>query len=283
MPIPWSFHNTVSIHPAAETFPMVTIEEFDALVEDIRTNGLQKPLTQTGDRQLLSGRARYAACHKLGIEPTYSVYRGNPWTFVIHENLDTRQMTEQQRAMAGARMMFNRKPQNMMPRREELARLLGVSGRAIARASIVLRKAIPDIIALVDDNRMTLTTGERVAPLDTEAQENMAAKVRRGIHANKVAPPAPAYGMRDIQAKHRREGSDIEAPLKMATTTASFLVAMEDALEGKEIIETPEDMRDARSIAAQLTRGALVLRKLRHIVNRRIDLMEKEQMEINDV
>jgi hypothetical protein len=285
MRIPWNYHN-IKIHPAAETFPLITTDEFDELVEDIRVNGLQQPLTQNGDGALLSGRGRYAACQKLGIEPRYTVFRGNPWVFVIRENMATREgLTEQQRAMTGARIVVHKRPQNMVPSRVELARLLGISARAISRASVVLKRGIPEIIALVDDNLMTLTTGERVAPLEIVAQENMAAKVRRGIPANKVVPPAPAYGTRDIRAKKRKEGNSIEAPLKLATNTASFLVAMQDALKGKEIIESPVDLRDARSIAQNLTSGMLVLRQIRKIVDRRIALMveEKDQDGDNDV
>lgn len=280
MPITWDFDNVV-LHPAAEAFPMLTTEDFDSLVEDIRVNGLRRPISRMQDGRIISGRNRYAACQKLGITPTYTMYKGNPWTFVIHENLPLRSLTEQQRAMIGARMVFHSRPQNLVPTRLKLADLLGISARAIARATVVVKKGTDEVITLVDDNLMTLTTGERIAYLAPEDQRVVAEKIRAGTHTRKVAPHAPVYGSRDAAAKRRKEGAEVELPLKVATTTASFLEGIAAQLEGKEVIASPEDLRDARLIDNALTRGALALRKVRHLVKHQITLMERASLEEN--
>ena len=54
-------------HPAARVFPLLTGEEFDALVADIERNGLLSPGVLLPDGTLLDGRNRQRACKKAGV------------------------------------------------------------------------------------------------------------------------------------------------------------------------------------------------------------------------
>src|SRR5881396_504132 len=50
----------IKFHPVAERFRQMGGEEFDALVEDIKANGVREPLVLLGD-MILDGRNRYRA------------------------------------------------------------------------------------------------------------------------------------------------------------------------------------------------------------------------------
>ena len=87
-------------HDAANLFPLMDGEEFDALVADIRTHGQLEPIVLY-DGRILDGRHRYLACQQLGIEPKVCVYQGtlSPVEFVISKNLHRRHLTASQRAV----------------------------------------------------------------------------------------------------------------------------------------------------------------------------------------
>lgn len=59
-----------AFHPLSEYFPEMISEEFDALVEDIRKNGLRQPIILF-EGQVLEGRHRHRACLKAGVEPVF--------------------------------------------------------------------------------------------------------------------------------------------------------------------------------------------------------------------
>ena len=64
----------IPIHPVADMFPMLDKEDMDNLVEDIKENGLQKPLIlgeHEGKKVLVDGRNRREACKKAKIFNTY--------------------------------------------------------------------------------------------------------------------------------------------------------------------------------------------------------------------
>jgi hypothetical protein len=88
-------------HPAANLFPLLSGEEFDALVADIRAEGLHNPIT-LHEGLVLDGRNRLLACEKAGVEPRFIEWDpkgSSPTSWVISLNLQRRHMTAGQRAM----------------------------------------------------------------------------------------------------------------------------------------------------------------------------------------
>ena len=95
---------TLSIHPLAKLFQPLEGEAFDALVADIKANGLRQPITLNGKTTvILDGQNRYRACLAADVEPLFDHYDGDdPLGFVLSMNLQRRHLEEGQRALIAA-------------------------------------------------------------------------------------------------------------------------------------------------------------------------------------
>jgi len=67
---------TYDFHEYADLFPMLDGAEFDALVRDIKHNGLHEEIVLY-EGKILDGRNRYLACLEAKVEPRFEQYRGN--------------------------------------------------------------------------------------------------------------------------------------------------------------------------------------------------------------
>ena len=86
------------LHPLCTLFPRVEGESFDALVSDIRANGLREPIT-LHDGMILDGGNRYRACLAAGVAPTFATFTGgNIVSFVLSANLHRRHLSAGQQA-----------------------------------------------------------------------------------------------------------------------------------------------------------------------------------------
>lgn len=60
------------VHPAADAYPMIDGEEFDKLVDSVKSNGLREPIILNHDRTVLvDGRNRFRACEAAGVDPVF--------------------------------------------------------------------------------------------------------------------------------------------------------------------------------------------------------------------
>lgn len=89
-------------HPFAERFAMYSEERLRRLAENLKEVGQLHACTMTPEGLGLDGRNRIAACRIAGIEPRWEIAEGNPWTVILGANVQTRDLSLGQRAMATA-------------------------------------------------------------------------------------------------------------------------------------------------------------------------------------
>lgn len=89
-------------HPAADIFPLLDGRAFSTLVEDIRFNGLNIPITLF-DGMVLDGRSRLLACIQAGVEPRFETFDGDPWELSWSANVERRHLEP------GARVVYRLK------------------------------------------------------------------------------------------------------------------------------------------------------------------------------
>ena len=95
----------MKFHPIANLFPLLEGDEFEALVTDIRMNGLYEPVI-TYQGFILDGRNRYLACQEAGVTPRYTEYAGSdPAQMVLSMNLKRRHLTPTQKAFIALDIM----------------------------------------------------------------------------------------------------------------------------------------------------------------------------------
>lgn len=159
---------TISVlesHPAAQIFPMMSGDELYGLAEDIKTNGLKDPIILL-DGKILDGRNRYAACVKIGIEPTVETYKGRerPIDYVVSRNLHRRSLTPSQRAAVVAKVIIEtgrRAPRGGGKKAEVYGTIYGVSSAYVYRA-IAIARFSPDLFSEVLNGQTTVELAHRI-------------------------------------------------------------------------------------------------------------------------
>lgn len=193
-------------HPLAEVFPLIEGAEFDALVADIKANGLHDPITLLDDT-ILDGRNRYRACLNAGVAPRFEAFDGeDPVAFVVSKNVARRHLDESQRGMAFARIAKLPKGANQhtaiaAPSQAATATMLNVSVDTGQRAKRVLEEGTPELIKAVERGQIAVSKAADLTKATPEFQRAVVQKISDGTA--KTATDAVR------QAKHEAK---VEAP-----------------------------------------------------------------------
>lgn len=134
---------TIEFHPRANIFPPIEGAEFDALVDDIKVNGLADKLV-LHEGKILDGRNRYRALIQVGLtdeevlrchsEPSVGT---DPLRYVLSRNLVRRHLDESGRAMVAAKLVKLKLGDNQHsegPSIGEASKLLKVSPKSVERS-----------------------------------------------------------------------------------------------------------------------------------------------------
>jgi hypothetical protein len=158
-------YSNMQHHELAELFPEMSTDEFDALKDDIKANGLRVPIT-TLDGKILDGRNRYKACvaiyHMLKPED-FTQFQGpksKALEFVISTNVLRRHLNESQRAVIGGKLVTTTLGSNQYSSGnitiEKAAKLLCVSEASVKTAKKLLEKGGPGVQQAVQTGKRRL-------------------------------------------------------------------------------------------------------------------------------
>lgn len=168
-------------HPYAQLFPMIEGEAFAALVEDVRANGVRRPVVMF-EGMILDGRNRYMAAREAEVGFPVADFTGpDPVAFVISENIHRRHLTDTQRQMIGARIA--KLPRGgdqtangrIAPTAAATADMLNTTVRGIERARAVIDGGSPELVEAVESGAVTVSAAAEVAKLPPAAQAQVVA------------------------------------------------------------------------------------------------------------
>lgn len=192
-------------HPLAQLFPMIEGEAFASLVEDVKANGVRRPVVMY-EGKILDGRNRYLAAREAGVGYPVAEFTGDdPVAYVVSENIHRRHLTESQRAMVAKKLETTRhggvrqgQDANLHLDRAGAAHLLSVSPRSVATAATVLDHGAPELVAAVEAGQVTVSAAAEVAKLPEAEQVEIVAKGPEAVKAAakearhpKIAAPQP--------------------------------------------------------------------------------------------
>lgn len=223
--------NKIDAHPAANLFPMMPDDQYQAFKEDIRKNGFQQDVTFYKG-QILDGRNRYKAAIELDLLDELPICEidddtnFDPYQWVISRNLHRRHLNESQRSMVGARLAKLRegRPPNTgetvsidtvnAPSLEKAAEQLQVGRASIARAKTVLNEGSQDLIDAVDQGKVAVS---RAAAVAKEVPKERQLEVAKTKSQNDV--PQKPNTKPELKLKNKEPERDLDAEAVQAFLT----------------------------------------------------------------
>lgn len=192
----------MKFHPISELLPSMSDAELSNLTSDIKEHGLHHPIV-VYEGKILDGRHRFKACAASGVAPMFIEFNGDDAgavAIVTSANLARRQLTKSQLALAGAKLKawhavrakeraLNNLKRGHSPERadsptredegrarDHAARAVGVGGKLIDQAESVMRKAAPEVMALVETGAMAINEAVKVSEFSIGTQRRIASR-----------------------------------------------------------------------------------------------------------
>ena len=137
------------LHPLCTLFPRLAGAEFDALVGDIKANGLRQPIV-TLDGMILDGGNRYRACIEAGVKPSFVKFAGgNIVSFVLSANMHRRHLSAGQQAaiVASAQDWAQAQPAHRPKKECSVAPLSTAHSRAAESGASLRTQKMADKVA----------------------------------------------------------------------------------------------------------------------------------------
>lgn len=205
----------MEFHEAAHLFPLEE-ETIGELADDIRERGQLVTIKVMGGK-ILDGRRRWLACERAKVQPRLeAVDVLDPVAYAVSLNLKRRNLKPSQAAMVGAKVrdiyamqakerqlsglkrgdekpvVANWPQRETGKARDKAAEAVGVGGRTIDRATRVLKKGEPEVIAAVEQGRMAISTAAAVVDEPPEVQREVAAAAVEGNRRPRQKSAMPA-------------------------------------------------------------------------------------------
>jgi len=205
-------------HPYANLFPMIEGDAFLELVDDIRANGLIEPIIIFEDK-VLDGRNRQRAGIEAGVEVRTKEFEGTSeeaLSFVFSMNIARRHLSDQQRAMIGAKIAnikhggdrrSKQAAKSPVVTQKRASEIVNAPERSIRTAKAIIDHGIPELVEKVEHDEVSLSAGEALARREPGIQHEIVAAGNEAIveHAAEAREPEPiptdgwvAQAMKDI-------------------------------------------------------------------------------------
>jgi hypothetical protein len=243
-------------HPLADIYPLLHGERFDALVEDIRENGLIDPITLY-EGKIIDGRNRNNACIIAGVEPRFVEIE---WTGLIADFVwsrhQRREETAAERRLSAGKYAIAREAEAKQRQGartdltssqicneevdygrsvEKAAEKFGMSERTVSSAVKVLKEGAPELIAAVERDEVAVSAA---ADISTLSREDQAAIVQAG-------PAVAQEAAKRIRAKTPADPSK-QRPGETSKQWAKRIVA--EVAAKPKIVKQPIDERAAERV-----------------------------------
>lgn len=255
----------IPFHPLADIFPLIEGDDFDELVKDVRERGLRERI-ELLDGRILDGRNRYLACVAAGLIPEeliapnaghlkyFHVFvpagadapsQDELIAYVISKNLRRRQLSDDQRRMVAARLVNLKQGRPADGKTSQIANISrGVAAKmltsdvsGIDRARSVISRAVPEVIAAVEQGRVSVAAAAELAAQPVERQAEIVKALPRDKHGKLTSATKKALAPiikeiraeKQIEKKERRDAREAELGRKiLAMPEEKFGVAIED-------------------------------------------------------
>lgn len=184
------------VHPACDSFPMMSDEQYEGLKSDINERGQQEAIVYWNG-QLVDGRNRLKACRELNIEPTECELDESvdPVAYVISANLHRRHLTTAQRSVVAAKLATLEKHKKKADTskdvsQEDAAKLLCVSVPSVQRAKHIVANGSKELVQAVERGEVSLNQATKLVKATPDKLEQSKV-VREGKDAIKLAISPP--------------------------------------------------------------------------------------------
>lgn len=224
----------IEFHDVANIFPMMSDEEFQALVADIKAHGQREPIV-TYQGKIIDGRNRYRACLEAGITPFIAEWGGQEadlLPFILSLNLQRRHLTSGQKAIiavevekhlakeAEQRMLAGKRSNPVQKiaqgkASEQAAQLVGTNRQYVLDAKKVMEKA-PEIGEAVKRGDLSMADAKamvRGPARDLPYYKAIAAEGKGGkIPTEKLKQLAREAAQRNIEEERQKREAERSSP-----------------------------------------------------------------------
>ena len=199
------------LHPLCTLFPRIEGAEFDALVADVKANGLREAIV-LHDGMILDGGNRYRACVQAGVTPKFKEFSGaNLVTFVLSANLHRRHLSAGQQAAIVASAQDWAKAQTVgKPKSVNVDPLATVEQRAAQSGASRSTQKMADKVAKADPALIKQVAHGEVSLPKAVAQVSGKAEQPTPEPANDDGPTL-AELVDELQAENTRLTAEITA------------------------------------------------------------------------
>ena len=215
-------------HELADIFPLIRGDAYEALVEDIRQNGLLEYIVLY-EGKILDGRNRYRACWDLGITPSTVDYTGDyPLSHVISLNVRRRHLSPSQSAIVAS----HPKVLGQLEAEAQLRSKAGTPAKKLEGG-----KSVEHAAAAFETNNSYVTQGKAVrTQADKEQDNTMLNAVAEGR-----LPIPQAYALTKVTASSIRNRALKRVLAEQASVDRTKAIIREEGPAAKKPVAPPKN------------------------------------------